>query len=107
MNLIEIVSEMLSRKVTEEEAKVFSLNQFGAIMSYIRKKDIDRSGIHRINIVEVATELAHQTLCRVYEDKASVMYVETEDSVEYSAEAQKDFDSYYDNYYSMIQDLTI
>ena len=36
MNLIQTVSKILKREVTEQEAKDFALNQFGVLTAYIR-----------------------------------------------------------------------
>lgn len=109
MNLTETVSEMLSRKVTDEEAKDFALNQFGSLMSYVRKKDVDQRGIHRVNIAEFATELAHAKLIDDFNGESSCegIYIADEDGTRYADEAQETFDGYYDHFYSMIQDLTI
>jgi len=99
---------MLQREVTEEEAKIFALKQFGAIMSYVRQRDRKLSNIHRVNIVELVTELAHAKLIDDFNGKSSKgVYVADEDGTRYTDEAQETFDGYYDSFYSMIQDLTI
>lgn len=41
MNLIQTVSKILGKEVTEEEAKDFALTQFGLLASYLRKKEND------------------------------------------------------------------
>jgi hypothetical protein len=43
MNLIQTVSAILQREVTEEEAKTFALEQFGMLASYLRQVDIENS----------------------------------------------------------------
>lgn len=35
-NLVNVVSTILNREVTEHEAKEFALNQFGLLCAYIR-----------------------------------------------------------------------
>jgi len=107
MNLTQTVSDVLNRKVTDEEAKEFASNQFGALMSGIRYKDVKNKGVHRIQIVELSTEIAHQFVLEHFEHVPSEVYRETEDTVIYTIKAQKVFDRYYDNIYSIIQDRTI
>jgi len=39
MNLVNVVSEILKRDVTEEQAKDFALNQFGVLTAYLYETD--------------------------------------------------------------------
>ena len=41
MNLIQTVSKILNREVTEEGAKTFALEQFGTLSAYLRQLDVD------------------------------------------------------------------
>ena len=43
MNLIQTVSKLLQKEVTEEQAKTFALEQFGTLTAYLRQLDIDNS----------------------------------------------------------------
>ena len=43
MNLIQTVSTILQREVTEEEAKTFALEQFGTLSAYLRQLDVENS----------------------------------------------------------------
>lgn len=40
MNLVNLVSEIKGREVTEDEAKQFALDQFGMMMTYIIEKKL-------------------------------------------------------------------
>ena len=55
-----------------------------------------------INILEVASELAHRKLLEVW-DNSKPMY----DGENYIDEAQDLFNDYYDEYYTLIEELTI
>lgn len=40
MNLLNVVSEIKGKQVTEDEAKQFALDQFGMLMQYIIEKKL-------------------------------------------------------------------
>lgn len=67
----------------------------------------------KINIVQTATELAHERLLENYTDiqyNEEVVYEQDEDDEEitrYTEEAQKIFDSWYDYYYDKLEKLQI
>lgn len=60
-----------------------------------------------INILELASELAHEKLLTHYNDDTSLIYEEDDagDSY-YNEEAQDLFNEYYDKYYSMIENIS-
>ena len=62
----------------------------------------------KVNLVELATELAAE---QVYEEFCpygyASIYQETEDGTEYTADAQRSFDNWYDYYYDMVDKFKI
>jgi hypothetical protein len=62
----------------------------------------------KINLVELATELA---AAEVFEEFCSYgpasIYQETEEGTEYTADAQRSFDNWYDYFYDMINKYKI
>lgn len=67
----------------------------------------------KVNVIEVASELADAKL-REYENRPDMaglfpkgIYIETEDEVTYTDEAQDVFNTLYDSYFDFILDLEI
>ncbi len=57
-----------------------------------------------VNIVELATELAHAELESNYSDQIEIYAPdEDEESTEYTEEAQNIFDTLYDKYYAIVE----
>jgi len=64
----------------------------------------------KVNIVELASELANERVFEEFltgEQGFDYIYKEDSDVVEYTAEAQKVFDDYYDYYYGFIDKYKI
>jgi hypothetical protein len=56
-----------------------------------------------INLLEVASELAHQVVCAKFEDDDISIYQSTTDTVtSYTEEAQDLFNEWYDYYYDLL-----
>lgn len=60
-----------------------------------------------INIVELASELATEKLFDNWQESIKIYVDEDADCLEYTEEAQDIFNEYYDQYYSMIENLKI
>lgn len=61
-----------------------------------------------INLLEVASELAHLVVCAKFEDDDDYMYeVITDTEISYIKEAQDLFDEWYDYYYELLNNLKI
>jgi hypothetical protein len=61
-----------------------------------------------INLLEVASELAHQVVCAKFEDDDTTIYQNTTDTVtSYTEEAQDLFNEWYDYYYELLFNLKI
>lgn len=61
-----------------------------------------------INLLEAASELAHEVVCAKFEDDDSVIYENTTDTITvYSEEAQDLFNEWYDHYYDLLINLKI
>ena len=59
-----------------------------------------------INLLEVASELAHEIVCAKFEDDASAIYDNATDTITvYSEEAQELFNEWYDYYYNFLLNL--
>ena len=59
-----------------------------------------------INLLEVASELAHEIVCAKFEDDASTIYDNATDTITvYSEEAQDLFNEWYDYYYNFLLNL--
>jgi hypothetical protein len=59
-----------------------------------------------INLLEVASELAHEIVCAKFEDDANVIYDNATDTITvYSEEAQDLFNEWYDYYYNFLLNL--
>ncbi len=60
-----------------------------------------------VNILELASELAHNELESVFNEVGVVIYNEDEDTFVYTDEAQEVFNELYDKYYTIIEHLKI
>ncbi len=60
-----------------------------------------------INILEVASELAHGIVCARFEDDDNLIHMEDADGIYYTEEAQDVFNEWYDYYYDFLLDLSI
>ena len=60
-----------------------------------------------VNILELASDLAHNELETSFNEEAVVIYKEDEDTFVYTDEAQEVFNELYDKYYSIIENLKI
>jgi len=61
-----------------------------------------------INLLEAASELAHEIVCAKFEDDDSAIYESTTDTItNYSEEAQDLFNEWYDYYYDFLLRLKI
>jgi hypothetical protein len=59
-----------------------------------------------IDLMEVASELAHEIVCARFEDDAHVIYDNSTDTIAvYSEQAQILFDEWYDYYYNFLFNL--
>lgn len=58
--------------------------------------------IQKINIVQLATELAEEALINGHPDYEALIIFDEEGNVSYTEEGQKIFDEYYDYYYNFI-----
>lgn len=60
-----------------------------------------------INKLELASELAHQRLELLHEDKIQIFEDKDADELSYTEEAQDIFNEYYDYYLDVIQETAI
>jgi hypothetical protein len=65
-----------------------------------------------VNIVELASELANEATKREMFSKGLIvdeneMYVESQDCLSYTEEAQDIFNDYYDTYYTIIESVKL
>jgi len=61
-----------------------------------------------INLLEVASELAHSVVCAKFEDDDNALYENTTDTItSYTKEAQDLFNEWYDYYYELLNKLKI
>jgi len=62
----------------------------------------------KINIVEVASELATREVENTFKD-ISLVYIENEEdeSISFTEEAQNMFDDYYDEFYNFLENIQI
>jgi hypothetical protein len=60
-----------------------------------------------VNILELASDLAHNELETSFNEEAVVIYKEDEDTFVYTDEAQEVFNELYDKYYTIIENLKI
>jgi hypothetical protein len=56
----------------------------------------------RINLLEAASELAHEIVCAKFEDDDNLIHMEDSDGIYYTEEAQEMFDEWYDHYYNLL-----
>ena len=62
----------------------------------------------KIDLVEVASLLAHEIVCAKFEDDDDYMYeVITDTMTSYTKEVQDVFDEWYDYYYELLNNLKI
>jgi hypothetical protein len=60
-----------------------------------------------IDIVELASELAEKEIVENYSDSIEIYSDEDNDCIVYTDEAQNIFDTLYDKYYSLIDNLKL
>ena len=61
-----------------------------------------------INLLEVASELAHEIVCAKFEDDDNEIYDNATDTISvYSEQAQDLFNEWYDYYYNLLINLKI
>ena len=68
--------------------------------------------IEKINVIELASNLAHEKLMQYYEDLQqdremefpNGIFIESEDETSYTEEAQDLFNEYYDEYLTLIEE---
>jgi hypothetical protein len=59
-----------------------------------------------INLLETASELAHEVVCAKFEDDDTAIYESTTDTItSYTEEAQDLFNEWYDHYYDLLLNL--
>lgn len=59
-----------------------------------------------INLLEVASELAHEAVCAKFEDDDTEIYENTSDTItSYTEKAQDLFNEWYDHYYDLLLNL--
>ena len=61
-----------------------------------------------INLLEAASELAHEVVCAKFEDDESAIYHSPTDTITlYTEKAQDLFNEWYDHYYELLNNLKI
>ena len=61
-----------------------------------------------INLLEAASELAHEVVCAKFEDDDNAIYENTTDVITvYTEEAQDLFNEWYDHYYDLLNNLSL
>jgi hypothetical protein len=61
-----------------------------------------------INLLEAASELAHEVVCAKFEDDDNAIYQSTTDTItSYTEKAQGLFNEWYDHYYELLNNLKI
>jgi hypothetical protein len=58
-----------------------------------------------INVVELASELAHERMKMELELSDDQVWVDSDDTLVYTEEAQDTFNEWYDYYYTLIEQL--
>lgn len=59
-----------------------------------------------INLLEAASELAHEVVCAKFEDDDNAIYESTTDTItSYTEKAQGLFNEWYDHYYELLNNL--
>lgn len=62
----------------------------------------------KIDLLEAASELAHEVVCAKFEDDDNAIYENTTDTVTvYTEEAQDLFNEWYDHYYDLLNNLSL
>lgn len=56
----------------------------------------------KVNVLELASELAHGDIINIFGDDPETLYIEDEDSYVYTEEVQDEFNERYDTYYDII-----
>ena len=56
----------------------------------------------KVNVLELASELAHSDIINIFGDDPETLYIEDEDSYVYREEVQYEFNDRYDTYYDII-----
>jgi hypothetical protein len=61
-----------------------------------------------INLLEAASELAHEVVCAKFEDDDNAIYESTTDTItSYTEKAQGLFNEWYEHYYELLNNLKI
>jgi hypothetical protein len=61
-----------------------------------------------INLLEAASELAHEVVCAKFEDDDNAIYESTTDTItSYTEKAQGLFNEWHDHYYELLNNLKI
>jgi hypothetical protein len=58
-----------------------------------------------INLLEAASELAHEVVCAKFEDDDNLIHMEDANGIYYTEEAQDLFNEWYDHYYNLLLNL--
>ena len=67
MNLVKVVSDILGREVSEEEAMVFAKDQFGVLTTYLREKNKPKeTRVYFANCVDI--EYSDEINCQAIEN---------------------------------------
>jgi len=61
----------------------------------------------QINILEVASQLAHEMVCAKFEDDDNAIHVEDANGIYYTEQAQDIFNEWYDHYYNFLKRLEL
>lgn len=61
----------------------------------------------RINLLEAASELAHEIVCAKFEDDDNLINMEDAHGIYYTEEAQELFNEWYDHYYNLLLNIKI
>jgi hypothetical protein len=62
----------------------------------------------KINLLEAASELAHEVVCAKFEDDDNAIYENTSDTItSYTEEAQDLFNEWYDHYYDLLNNIAL
>lgn len=62
----------------------------------------------KIDLLEAASELAHEVVCAKFEDDDNAIYENTTDVITvYTEEAQDLFNEWYDHYYDLLNNISL
>lgn len=61
----------------------------------------------KINLLEAASELAHEVVCAKFEDDDNLIHMEDADGIYYTEEAQDLFNEWYDHYYDLLLNIKL